>query len=81
MAGLAATGGILPAVGFVILIRMLWGKQLSPYYFLGFILAAYMNLPSVAAVEIIIVALQWRRDKQVMKSENKQKTMFANQST
>lgn len=80
MAGLAATGGLLPAVGFAILMRMLWSKQLSPYYFLGFILAAYMNLPSVAvaAIGIIIVALQWFRDKQVMELENKQKTMAAN---
>ena len=80
MAGLAATGGLLPAVGFAILMRMLWSKQLSPYYFLGFILAAYMNLPSVAvaAIGIIIVALQWMRDKQVMELENKQKTMAAN---
>ena len=79
MAGLAATGGLLPAVGFAILMRMLWSKQLSPYYFLGFILAAYMNLPSVAvaAVGIIIVVIQWIRDKQIMDIENKQKEMVA----
>lgn len=79
MAGLAATDGLLPAVGFAILMRMLWSKQLSPYYFLGFILAAYMNLPSVAvaAVGIIIVVIQWIRDKQIMDIENKQKEMVA----
>lgn len=83
MAGLAATGGLLPAVGFAILMRMLWSKQLSPYYFLGFILAAYMNLPSVAvaAVGIIIVALQWMRDKQVMELENNQRTMPTSSKT
>lgn len=75
MAGLAATGGLLPAVGFAILMRMLWSKQLSPYYFLGFVLAAYLKLPSVAvaALGIIIVVLQWIRDKQIMDIENKQK--------
>ena len=74
MAGLAATGGLLPAVGFAILMRMLWSKQLSPYYFLGFVLAAYLKLPSVAvaAIGIIIVVLQWIRDKQIMDIENKQ---------
>lgn len=77
MAGLSATGGLLPAVGFAILMRMLWSKQLSPYYFFGFILAAYLNLPSVtvAAIGIIIVVLQWIRDKQVMDLENKQKEL------
>ena len=77
MAGLAATGGLLPAVGFAILLRMLWSKNLSPFYFLGFILAAYVNLPSVAiaAIGIIIVILQWNRDKQIMDLENKQKNI------
>lgn len=79
MAGLAATGGLLPAVGFAILMRMLWSKQLSPYYFLGFILAAYMKLPSVAvaAIGIIIVLIQWMRDKQLMDIENRQKELAA----
>ncbi|RMC25785.1 MULTISPECIES: PTS sugar transporter subunit IIC [unclassified Lactobacillus] len=79
MSGLAATGGLLPAVGFAILMRMLWSKQLSPYYFLGFVLAAYLNLPSVAvaAVGIIIVAIQWMRDKQLMDLENRQKQTLA----
>lgn len=77
MAGLSATGGLLPAVGFAILMRMLWSKQLSPYYFLGFILAAYMKLPSVAvaAVGIIIVVIQWTRDKQLMSIETTQKKL------
>lgn len=77
MAGLAATGGLLPAVGFAILLKMLWSKNLSPFYFLGFILAAYVNLPSVAiaAIGIIIVILQWNRDKQIMDLENKQKNI------
>src|SRR5699024_2748251 len=77
MAGLSATGGLLPAVGFSILMRMLWSKQLSPYYFLGFILAAYMKLPSVAvaAVGIIIVVIQWTRDKQLMSIETTQKKL------
>ncbi|AXX65095.1 PTS sugar transporter subunit IIC [Bombilactobacillus bombi] len=74
MAGLSATGGLLPAVGFAILMRMLWSKKLSPFYFLGFILTAYLQLPSVAvaAIGIIIVVLQWQRDKQIMDIENKQ---------
>ncbi|MBA1394498.1 PTS mannose transporter subunit IIC, partial [Lactobacillus sp. XV13L] len=83
MAGLAATGGLLPAVGFAILMRMLWSKQLSPYYFLGFILAAYLNLPSVAVagIGIIIVALQWIQDKKIMDLENKQANMATTSST
>ncbi|WP_407895092.1 PTS mannose/fructose/sorbose/N-acetylgalactosamine transporter subunit IIC [Lacticaseibacillus sp. N501-2] len=79
MAGLSATGGLLPAVGFAILMRMLWSKQLSPFYFLGFILAEYMQLPSVAvaAVGLIIVVVQWMRDKQLMDIENRQKELLS----
>ena len=38
---------------------------------------AYVNLPSVAiaAIGIIIVILQWNRDKQIMDLENKQKNI------
>ncbi|MFR0555170.1 PTS mannose/fructose/sorbose/N-acetylgalactosamine transporter subunit IIC [Loigolactobacillus coryniformis subsp. coryniformis] len=74
MAGLAATGGLLPAVGFAILLRMLWSKELSPYYFLGFILVAYLKLPSVAVavLGIILVIVNAFRDKQLLDIENKQ---------
>lgn len=74
MAGLSATGGLLPAVGFAILMRMLWSKELSPYYFLGFIMVAYLNLPSiaVAVIGIIIVILNAYRDRQILQIENNQ---------
>lgn len=77
MAGLAATGGLLPAVGFAILMRMLWSKQLAPYFFLGFILVAYLELPSVAvaAIGIIIVLVTSFKDKQLLDMEKKQKEL------
>ncbi|GEN94021.1 PTS mannose/fructose/sorbose/N-acetylgalactosamine transporter subunit IIC [Pediococcus ethanolidurans] len=75
MAGLSATGGLLPAVGFAILMRMLWSKELSPYYFLGFVMVAYLNLPSiaVAVIGVIIVILNAYRDRQLLQIENNQK--------
>lgn len=83
MAGLAATGGLLPAVGFAILLRMLWSKQLSPYYFLGFILVAYLKLPSVAVavLGIILVIVNAYRDKQLLDIENKQAKQAITQTT
>ncbi|WP_334332086.1 PTS mannose/fructose/sorbose/N-acetylgalactosamine transporter subunit IIC [Companilactobacillus sp. HBUAS59544] len=77
MAGLSATGGLLPAVGFAILMRMLWSKQLAPYFFLGFILVAYLELPSVAvaALGIILVLVTSFKDKQLLDMENKQKEL------
>lgn len=77
MAGLAATGGLLPAVGFAILMRMLWSKQLAPYFFLGFVLVAYLELPSVAVavLGIILVLVTSFKDKQLLDIENKQKEL------
>lgn len=48
MNGLSICGGLLPAVGMAMLMKMLWDKKICMYYFLGFVLAAYLNLPLVA---------------------------------
>lgn len=48
MRGLNAAGGMLPAVGFGILISMIWSKELGAYFFVGFILVNYLSLPTVA---------------------------------
>ena len=48
MSGLKIAGGLLPAVGFALLLQpMLEGKTFL-YYLLGFILVTYLNLPIVA---------------------------------
>lgn len=71
MRGLIALAGLLPAVGFAILLKMLWSKELAVYYFLGFILVVYFNIPLVAlaALGIIIVWIVINRDKQLMNLE------------
>ncbi len=58
MNGLTVCGGLLPAVGMAMLMKMLWDKKICMFYFLGFILSAYMNLPLIAiAVLGTIVAV------------------------
>lgn len=47
MRGMTATGGILPALGFAILLQALWNRHLAPFFFIGFALAAYLQLPIV----------------------------------
>lgn len=68
-AGLEAAGGLLPAVGFAILMRMIWDYKLAVYYLLGFILTAYMNLPSVAVAVLgaVIVVISGLRDQEMLK--------------
>lgn len=54
--GLVVTSGLLPALGFALLARLMISKKLAPYFFLGFVLAVYLKLPiiGVAMVGIII---------------------------
>ena len=55
MNGLNAAGGLLPAVGFAMLMKLLWDNKLAVYYLLGFILTAYVKLPAVAVAALGIV--------------------------
>lgn len=54
--GMGIAAGILPAMGFAMLMRMILNKRLIPFFILGFALAAYLNL-SVLAVAILSVIL------------------------
>lgn len=58
MNGLAVCGGLLPAVGMAMLMKMLWDKKICMAFFLGFVLTAYLKLPLIAlAVFGVIIAL------------------------
>ena len=48
---------MLGAVGFGLLVKMMWQKNLAVYFFLGFIMAAYCGMPlmSIALLGVIIV--------------------------
>lgn len=61
ISGMSAAGGLMPAMGFAMLMRMILTKQILPYYFLGFVLAAYLAMPSlgVAILAVIIVMVKF----------------------
>ncbi|HXB05581.1 MAG TPA: PTS sugar transporter subunit IIC, partial [Puia sp.] len=46
--GLQVAGNLLPALGFALLMNLLFHKRVAPYFFLGFLLAAYLKLPVIA---------------------------------
>lgn len=46
--GLGNGSKMLPAVGFALLMNMLWDKKLSVFLLFGFVLAAYLELPMIA---------------------------------
>ncbi len=56
--GFAASGKMLPAVGFALLLNMLFDKKVFPFFFLGFVLFSYLHLPSIAiAILAVVLAL------------------------
>lgn len=69
MNGLSTAGGLLPAVGFAMLMKLLWDNKLAVFYILGFILTAYLQLPAVAvaAIGIVICVVSAQRDLEMQK--------------
>lgn len=57
--GFAVAANILPVMGFAMLARMILTKALVPFYFLGFIFAAYLNMPVIGvAILAVIIAIE-----------------------
>ncbi len=50
--GLQIATGMLPALGFAVLMTMILSKNVVSFYFLGFILSAYLKLPILAIAVI-----------------------------
>jgi len=56
--GLRVAGNMLPALGFALLMNLMFNKKVAPYFFLGFMLAAYLKLPMIAIGGLgVIIAL------------------------
>jgi PTS system mannose-specific IID component len=56
--GLQVAGNMLPAVGFALLMNLMFNQKVAAYFFLGFILASYLKLPMIAIGGLgLIVAL------------------------
>ena len=59
--GMGVAAGMLPAMGFAMLVRMIVSKRLIPYFVLGFVLISYANIPvlGIALIALIIVAIKF----------------------
>lgn len=55
--GLSIATGLLPALGFAMLARMIMSKNVVAYFFLGFVLSAYFGVPvvGIAILGLIII--------------------------
>ena len=55
MNGLTLAGNMIPAVGFALLLQPMMGTRNCIYFILGFVLAAYLGLPTMAITIIGVV--------------------------
>lgn len=55
--GLEVSANLLPAIGFAILLQMILSKPIIPYFFLGFLISSYLEVPvlGVALFGLILV--------------------------
>ncbi|MGR5208759.1 MULTISPECIES: PTS N-acetylgalactosamine transporter subunit IIC [Vibrio] len=54
--GMAIAGGMMPAVGFAMLLRTMFNTHILPYFFLGFVCTTYFDLP-ILAVAVIFTSI------------------------
>jgi fructoselysine and glucoselysine-specific PTS system IIC component len=72
--GLSISAGILPALGFAILLRMILNKEIVGYLIIGFVLTAYLKLPVIGvallAVGILAILLYTNNEAGLSKMES-----------
>ena len=54
--GLSIAGGMMPAIGFAMLMKIMLKKEYIMFFIIGFVLAAYLNLP-IMAIALIGLAI------------------------
>src|SRR5699024_4615085 len=54
--GLSIAGGIMPAVGFAMLLRIMMKTEYIMFFIVGFVLAAYLEMP-ILAISLIGLAI------------------------
>ncbi|MDU5444733.1 MAG: PTS sugar transporter subunit IIC, partial [Finegoldia magna] len=67
--GFSVAGGLIPAIGFAMIMSVMLEKSLTPYVLLGYICAAYLELPTmaVAMVGTVFALIQYYgKDKTIV---------------
>lgn len=55
MRGLSAASGMMTGIGFAILVSMIWNKEIGWFFFIGYVLQKYLEMPTVAIAIIAAV--------------------------
>jgi len=70
--GLSVAGGLLPSIGFAVIIMSIGRKELLPYYFIGFFAIKYLGIGTMATAVfgLCIVALVFFNSKRKEGTDN-----------
>ncbi|SEH39219.1 MULTISPECIES: PTS galactosamine transporter subunit IIC [Atopobiaceae] len=55
--GFAVTGGVLPAIGFAMLLNVMFTVEFLPFLLIGFVMASFLNFSNLLPVAIVGLAL------------------------
>jgi len=53
--GLHVAGNMLPALGIALLMNVMFNKRVAPWFFLGFLLSSFLQLPMIAVAALGVV--------------------------
>lgn len=74
MNGLNVATGLIPAIGFAMLARMIITKKVLPFLFLGFLLSSYLKVPvlgiAIFGVIIAVLLVNNQNNKEVVADDN-----------
>jgi PTS system mannose-specific IIC component/fructoselysine and glucoselysine-specific PTS system IIC component len=79
MRGLSASSSMMLAIGFAILVSMTWSQETGYFFFVGYVLVKYLNMPTlaVAILGAAIAATIFLAEKRDIDLDNKLKKLSA----
>ncbi|MCH1942649.1 PTS mannose/fructose/sorbose/N-acetylgalactosamine transporter subunit IIC [Holdemania massiliensis] len=68
MNGLSAASGMMTGIGFAILTSMIWDKEVGGFFFVGFVMAKYLNLGTlpIAIIMTVVAIMHFFNDKKLV---------------
>jgi PTS system N-acetylgalactosamine-specific IIC component len=84
--GLGVAGGIMPAIGFAVLLKIMMKNVYIPYFIIGFVAAAWLKLPvlAIAAAALAMALIDLMRkspEPTALRPRKRNSKMASNQTT
>ncbi len=72
MSGFSAASGMMTAVGFAILGSMIWSGEVGGFFFVGFVLAKFLNMGTlpIAIILAVVAVMYFLNDKKILDAKN-----------